>query len=136
MMGIDTNSQPTFSNSNSNSNSHSNNTHKTVVPSSSKPGENLFIWAQFLEAKPTPTPSQSSRVNAPQKEVERTTVADLSFKNNTVDNARKTKIEVSKELLAKAIKRLMFDWQQIQKDPLSTVTARPLDSDFFECTSQ
>jgi hypothetical protein len=51
-----------------------------------------------------------------------------------VEGARKGKPVVSKELLAKAIRRLMLDLQEIQKSPLATVTARPLESDFFECT--
>jgi hypothetical protein len=51
----------------------------------------------------------------------------------TMESTRKGKAVVSKEIMAKSIRRLMLDLQEIQKHPLETVTAHPLESDVFEC---
>lgn len=80
------------------------------------------------------TASSASTVpEGKQEKAPKTKVVDLSYKNLTMDNARSAKPVVSKEILAKAIRRLMLDLQESQKNPLDTVVARPLESDFFEC---
>eukprot|EP01114_Cavostelium_apophysatum_P015647 TRINITY_DN4309_c0_g1_i1.p1 TRINITY_DN4309_c0_g1~~TRINITY_DN4309_c0_g1_i1.p1 ORF type:complete len:1000 (-),score=330.36 TRINITY_DN4309_c0_g1_i1:12-2684(-) len=61
-----------------------------------------------------------------------TKVVDLSHKAVTLEGTRAKKVTVSQEIIAKAIRRLMLDLQEIQNNPLETVCAKPLDSDFFE----
>lgn len=81
----------------------------------------------------TPENGNGTKSNVVNSKMEKTKVVDLSHKDLTVNGARNSKPQVSQEILAKAIRRLMLDFQEIQKESLDTVVAKPLESDIFEC---